>query len=262
MRRYRPGLVAFAAAYAPSDRAEDVVQESLIRSWDALRDSKGEMKLKAWLYTIVRNRALNARARRAHPPTALGPDRRRAPARRGRADEGGARPGRGRDAGATGAAAGGAGTQRARGPHARADRRCRRDEPRRGQTADLPRPSGRPRRRRAAHPTAARTHPRRARRDGRARGRGGGSGRRGRRRGGRVTGDQGRRGHRSRRDRRRLGNRDRALGELRTRLRERAGHGRYARTRRRRSSARRRLRGLLGSGAGIVRVVGTRLGPR
>ncbi len=69
VRRYRPGLVAFAAAYAPSDRAEDVVQESLIRSWDALRDSKGEMKLKAWLYTIVRNRALNARRdARTHQP--------------------------------------------------------------------------------------------------------------------------------------------------------------------------------------------------
>ena len=40
---------------------EDVVQESLIRSWDALRESNREMNLKAWLYTIVRNRALNAR---------------------------------------------------------------------------------------------------------------------------------------------------------------------------------------------------------
>jgi RNA polymerase sigma factor (sigma-70 family) len=58
--RYRAGLVAFAAAYGPPD-PEDVVQESLIRAWDALRDSTGEMHLKAWLYTIVRNRALNAR---------------------------------------------------------------------------------------------------------------------------------------------------------------------------------------------------------
>jgi RNA polymerase sigma factor (sigma-70 family) len=60
VRRYRPALVAFAAAYGPPD-AEDVVQESLVRSWDALRESTGEMHLKAWLYTIVRNRALNAR---------------------------------------------------------------------------------------------------------------------------------------------------------------------------------------------------------
>ena len=60
VRRYRPGLVAFAAAYRPPD-PEDVVQESLVRAWTALRDSTGEMHLKAWLYTIVRNRALNAR---------------------------------------------------------------------------------------------------------------------------------------------------------------------------------------------------------
>ena len=33
VRRYRPGLVAFAAAYGPPD-PEDVVQESLVRAWD------------------------------------------------------------------------------------------------------------------------------------------------------------------------------------------------------------------------------------
>ncbi|MDX6583454.1 MAG: hypothetical protein QOI10_2638 [Solirubrobacterales bacterium] len=60
VRRYRPALVAFAAAYGPPD-PEDVVQESLARSWEALRQTTGEMHVKAWLYTIVRNRALNAR---------------------------------------------------------------------------------------------------------------------------------------------------------------------------------------------------------
>ena len=66
--RYRPALVAFAAAYGPPD-PEDVVQESLVRAWHALRDSTGEMHLKAWLYTIVRNRALNARRdTRSHEP--------------------------------------------------------------------------------------------------------------------------------------------------------------------------------------------------
>ena len=68
VRRYRSPLVAFAAAYGPPD-PEDVVQESLIRSWDALRESTGEMHLKAWLYTIVRNRSLNARRdSRSHEP--------------------------------------------------------------------------------------------------------------------------------------------------------------------------------------------------
>src|SRR5918911_1199827 len=61
VHRYRPGLVAFAAAYAPSDRVEDVVQESLVRAWNALGQTAEEIHLKPWLYTIVRNRALNAR---------------------------------------------------------------------------------------------------------------------------------------------------------------------------------------------------------
>ncbi len=60
VRRYRQPFVAFAAAYAPGD-PEDVVQESLARSWQSLRESTGEMNLKPWLYTVVRNRALNAR---------------------------------------------------------------------------------------------------------------------------------------------------------------------------------------------------------
>ena len=56
VRRYRPALVPFAAAYASSASAEDVVQESLIRAWDAIRDSDPdvELALKPWLFTIVR----------------------------------------------------------------------------------------------------------------------------------------------------------------------------------------------------------------
>jgi RNA polymerase sigma factor (sigma-70 family) len=69
VRRYRVPLVAFASAYAPSDQAEDVVQESLMRSWTAIRGSDREIALKPWLYTIVRNRALNARRdTRLHEP--------------------------------------------------------------------------------------------------------------------------------------------------------------------------------------------------
>ena len=64
VRRYRPGLVAFAAAYAPSDRVEDVVQEGLVRSWEALGQTSEEIHLKPWLYTIVRNRALDERRSR------------------------------------------------------------------------------------------------------------------------------------------------------------------------------------------------------
>jgi RNA polymerase sigma factor (sigma-70 family) len=59
VRRYRPQLVSFAGAIVPAHRAEDVVQEALTKAHASLAASHGEMKMKPWLYTIVRNRALN-----------------------------------------------------------------------------------------------------------------------------------------------------------------------------------------------------------
>ena len=59
VRRYRPQLVSFAGAIVPAHRAEDVVQEALTKAHSSLATSDGEMKLKPWLYRIVRNRALN-----------------------------------------------------------------------------------------------------------------------------------------------------------------------------------------------------------
>jgi RNA polymerase sigma factor (sigma-70 family) len=59
VRRYREPLVSFAGAIVPADRAEDVVQEALTKAHAALVASEAEVKLKPWLYTIVRNRALN-----------------------------------------------------------------------------------------------------------------------------------------------------------------------------------------------------------
>jgi RNA polymerase sigma factor (sigma-70 family) len=59
--RYRGRLVGFAAGIARPHRAEDVVQESLVRALASIRDpsSDAEINLRPWLYTIVRNRALN-----------------------------------------------------------------------------------------------------------------------------------------------------------------------------------------------------------
>jgi RNA polymerase sigma factor (sigma-70 family) len=69
VRRYRPALVGFAARIVPPHRAEDVVQESLARAMIALVDGEQEIKLKPWLYAIVRNRALNdLRDERTHEP--------------------------------------------------------------------------------------------------------------------------------------------------------------------------------------------------
>jgi RNA polymerase sigma-70 factor, ECF subfamily len=64
-------LLAFALRLTGGDRgrAEDVVQETLLRAWrqpSALDDSR---PVRAWLYTVARNVAVDAfRARRARPP--------------------------------------------------------------------------------------------------------------------------------------------------------------------------------------------------
>ena len=59
VRRYRAPLVGFAAMIVPADRADDVVQESLISAFRALPSSDAEINLRPWLFRIVRNRALN-----------------------------------------------------------------------------------------------------------------------------------------------------------------------------------------------------------
>lgn len=66
VRRYRPALVAFAGGIVPGHRAEDIVQESLLRAHGALR-GENDIDFRPWLYTIVRNRAFNdLRDQRVH----------------------------------------------------------------------------------------------------------------------------------------------------------------------------------------------------
>jgi RNA polymerase sigma-70 factor (ECF subfamily) len=59
--RHRPALVAFARQLLGGAHhdAEECVQDALVRALDGLRSSSGEMALRAWLYTIVRNRCLD-----------------------------------------------------------------------------------------------------------------------------------------------------------------------------------------------------------
>ncbi len=58
--RYQAPLVSFAAAFIPYHRAEDVVQASLLKAHKALLADDRAVALRAWLFTIVRNGALNA----------------------------------------------------------------------------------------------------------------------------------------------------------------------------------------------------------
>ncbi len=67
VRRHRPGLVRYAASIVPPDRADDVVQDSLARSLPEIGGGEDDLRLRPWLYTIVRNAALN-QLRDAGPP--------------------------------------------------------------------------------------------------------------------------------------------------------------------------------------------------
>ncbi len=59
VRRYREPLVAFATAIVSHHRAEDVVQASLAKAHRALLGEPKPIALRPWLFTIVRNSALN-----------------------------------------------------------------------------------------------------------------------------------------------------------------------------------------------------------
>ena len=59
VRRYRAGLVLYAAAIVSLDRAEDVVQVSLEKAYSALPAAGEDMNVRPWLYRIVRNTSLN-----------------------------------------------------------------------------------------------------------------------------------------------------------------------------------------------------------
>ncbi len=59
--RYHPRLVAFARSLLGGAHhdAEEVVQDAFVRALSALRADERAMALRAWLFTIVRNRALD-----------------------------------------------------------------------------------------------------------------------------------------------------------------------------------------------------------
>lgn len=60
VRRHRPALTAYAGSLSPSSRAEDVVQDSLLKAYLALQQGADPELLRAWLFRIVRNTAIDA----------------------------------------------------------------------------------------------------------------------------------------------------------------------------------------------------------
>src|ERR671921_25257 len=64
--RYNRAILAFCRhMLASQEEAEDAVQHTFIQAYDSIHRGDRELKLKAWLYTIARNRCLSVlRARR------------------------------------------------------------------------------------------------------------------------------------------------------------------------------------------------------
>src|SRR3954471_23219439 len=67
--RHHRGILSFCRhMLASPDEAEDAVQQTFVSAFDSLRGSERDIKLKAWLYTIARNRCLSIlRSRREQP---------------------------------------------------------------------------------------------------------------------------------------------------------------------------------------------------
>jgi RNA polymerase sigma factor (sigma-70 family) len=63
VQRYRRPLNAHARRLATRDAADDVLQQAWLRAWAALRDQAEVHNLRAWLYRIVLNVALDLRAK-------------------------------------------------------------------------------------------------------------------------------------------------------------------------------------------------------
>ena len=58
VNRYRAALVGYASAIAGHDRGEDVVQDSLVKAHRSLLADR-DIEPRPWLYSVVRNTALN-----------------------------------------------------------------------------------------------------------------------------------------------------------------------------------------------------------
>src|SRR3954453_15930007 len=59
VERYRGALLRAARRYLPEARAEDALQQAFISAWSALQRGDEIRDLRAWLYRIVHNTALN-----------------------------------------------------------------------------------------------------------------------------------------------------------------------------------------------------------
>jgi RNA polymerase sigma factor (sigma-70 family) len=71
VRRYRRPLLAACRRMVDDGRAEDVLQQSLMAAWGALRRGDEVRDLRPWLFRIVRNAAVSHRRRAGHAAAEL-----------------------------------------------------------------------------------------------------------------------------------------------------------------------------------------------
>ena len=64
VRRYRQPLLRYSARHVGRDHAEDVTQHALAKAAAHLRDDPRPIHLRAWLYRVAHNAAVNLRARK------------------------------------------------------------------------------------------------------------------------------------------------------------------------------------------------------
>jgi len=60
VERYRRALMRYVSRLLPPERAEDVVQQSFVKAYEAMHRDAAELNLRPWLYRIAHNGALNA----------------------------------------------------------------------------------------------------------------------------------------------------------------------------------------------------------
>jgi RNA polymerase sigma factor (sigma-70 family) len=71
VRRYRRPLLAACRRMVDDGRAEDVLQQSLMSAWGALRRGDEVRDLRPWLFRIIRNAAVSHRRRAGHAAAEL-----------------------------------------------------------------------------------------------------------------------------------------------------------------------------------------------
>jgi RNA polymerase sigma-70 factor, ECF subfamily len=76
--QHAPVLLAYALRLTNGDRAraEDIVQETLVRAWrhlDRLDESAGPVRVRPWLFTVAQRLAIDAHRARMARPQEVGP---------------------------------------------------------------------------------------------------------------------------------------------------------------------------------------------